>query len=190
MKELMLAELKKHSIIAAIKNEEDLKASLKSKCQIVFILYGDICNIDKISEEISSADKMAIVHMDLVGGLSSSEVAVQYLVENTKIDGVISTKSSLLKKAHEEGLITVQRVFMIDSKSLNNIQYHINHGYADFIEILPGVLPKAIKTIVSSSDIPVIAGGLVSDEDDVKTILEAGAIAVSTSNNNLWSYNL
>lgn len=188
MKDFILTELKKYPIIAAVKNEEELKASLKTKCQIVFILYGDICNIEKIAEAISSADKIAIVHMDLIGGLSSSDIAVQYLVENTKVDGIISTKSSLLKKAHEEGLITVQRVFMIDSMSLNNLQYHIKHGYADFIEILPGVLPKAIRAIANSSDIPIIAGGLVSDSDDVKIILEAGAIAVSTSNNTLWSY--
>lgn len=188
MKEFILTELKKHPIIAAVKNDEELIASLKTKCQIVFILYGDICNIDKISEKISDSGKMPIVHIDLIGGLSSSDIAVQYLVENTKVDGIISTKSSLLKKAQEEGLITVQRVFMIDSKSLNSIQYHIKHGYADFLEILPGALPKAIKTISSSSDIPIIGGGLVSDKEDVRVILGAGAIAVSTSNIDLWSY--
>jgi glycerol uptake operon antiterminator len=188
MKDFILAELKKFPIIAAVKNEEELKASLKTKCQMIFILYGDICNISRIAEEISDAGKLPIVHMDLIGGLSSSDIAVQYLVENTKIDGIISTKSSLLMKAKEEGLITVQRVFMIDSKSLNNIQVHIKHGYADFVEILPGVLPKAIKTISSILDIPIIGGGLVSDREDVKAILEAGAIAVSTSNMSLWSY--
>jgi len=188
MKDFILTELKKYPIIAAVKNEEELMASLKTKCQIVFILYGDICNIERIAEAISSADKVAIVHMDLIGGLSSSDIAVQYLVENTKVDGIISTKSSLLKKAHEEGLITVQRVFMIDSMSLNNLQHHMKHGHADFIEILPGVLPKAIKAIVSTFDIPIIAGGLVSDREDVRIILEAGAMAVSTSNDVLWSY--
>lgn len=188
MKKLLLAELKKHPIIAAVKNEEELEASLKTKCQIVFILFGDICSIEEIADAISSAGKMAIAHMDLIGGLSSSDIAVRYLVDNTKIDGIISTKSGLLKKAHEEGLITVQRVFMIDSMSLHNVKYHIKHDHADFIEILPGVLPKAIKTIASSSDIPIIAGGLVSDLEDVNIILEAGAIAVSTSNTGLWSY--
>lgn len=186
MKDFMLSDLKKHPIIAAIKNEDDLKASLNSPCKIIFILYGDICNIGRITEEIFTSGRMPIVHMDLIGGLSGSEYAVQYIVESTKAVGIISTKSSLLKKAQEEGLITVQRAFIIDSMSLNNIMYHIRHGYADFLEILPGVLPKAIRTISESSNIPIIGGGLVSDKEDVRTILEAGAIAVSTSNNSLW----
>lgn len=188
MKDFILSDLNKHPIIAAIKDEENLRAAINSPCKIIFILYGDICNIGDITEEIFASGRMPIVHMDLIGGLSGSEYAVRYIVKNTKAVGVISTKSNLLKKAREEGLITVQRAFIIDSMSLNNILYHIRHGYADFIEILPGVLPKAIRTISASSDIPIIGGGLVSDKEDVRTILEAGAIAVSSSNKSLWQY--
>ena len=35
-------------VIAAIKDEEGLKKCLHSDIQIVFVLYGDICNIGKI----------------------------------------------------------------------------------------------------------------------------------------------
>jgi len=186
MKTNLIEELKKYPIIAAVKNEQELENALRTKCRMVFILFGDICSISGISERIKSTGKIAVVHIDLITGLSSSDVAVQFIAENTKIDGIISTKSSLIKRAYELGLITVQRVFMIDSIALKNVMQHIKHDYADFIEILPGALPKVIRSILSNVNINIISGGLVNDFEDVNAILKAGAIAVSTSNKRLW----
>ncbi len=185
----MLESLKKYPIIAAVKNEVELKACLASKCQVIFILFGDICNIKRIVRTVKSADKIAIVHIDFINGLSNEDITVQYISEHTNLDGIISTKANLIKTAHEKGLITVQRVFMIDSIAFKNVKNHIKHGYADFIEILPGVMPKVIKAIVNDSNIPIIAGGLILDQEDVKTSLESGAIAVSTTNETIWTYS-
>jgi glycerol uptake operon antiterminator len=53
--------------------------------------------------------------------------------------------------------------------------------YVDAIEILPGEMPKVIRTTVLSSNKPVIAGGLIADHEDVQLALQAGAVSVSTS---------
>jgi glycerol uptake operon antiterminator len=55
----------------------------------------------------------------------------------------------------------------------------------DAIEILPGVMPKIINKIAAISKIPIIAGGLISDKEDVRLALEAGAISVSASSTEL-----
>ena len=57
---------------------------------------------------------------------------------------------------------------------------------ADFIEILPGVMPKIIQKINKLSSQSVIAGGLISDREDVIDALNAGAISVSTTNQDIW----
>jgi glycerol uptake operon antiterminator len=183
----MLTSLKEHPIIAAVKNESQLKACLSSNSQVIFILFGDICNIERIVRTVKSANKLAIVHIDFVGGLSNEDITIQYISEHTKLDGIISTKANLLKSAHEKGLITVQRVFMIDSIAFKNVENHIKHGYADFLEILPGVMPKVIKSIATNYKIPIIAGGLILDAEDVNASLESGAVAVSTTNETIWS---
>ena len=54
------------------------------------------------------------------------------------------------------------------------------------IEILPGVMPKVIKKICSQSRIPVIAGGLISDKEDIMAALGAGAVSISTTNQTVW----
>ena len=184
----MVKHLKKNPIISAIKNDKGLKSCLESDCQVVFILYGDVCSIKDIVDKVKSAKKMAIVHIDFITGLSNSEVVVDYLAQNTKLDGIISTKYNLLKAAKERDLIAIQRVFLIDSISLTNLENKLknNTKQVDFIEILPGVMPKILKRLVHYVDVPIIAGGLIIDEDDIEVSLEAGALAVSTTDEELW----
>ncbi len=75
---------------------------------------------------------------------------------------------------------------MIDSMALENIyqqQYSIR---PDFIEVLPGLMPQIIRQITRSLKIPVVAGGLISDKESVVAALKAGAISVSTTNQDVW----
>ena len=77
----------------------------------------------------------------------------------------------------------------MDSIALRNVEM-TDHQYAgarpDFIEILPGVMPKIIKKICKKSRCPVIAGGLITDKEDVMGALNAGAISVSSTNQDVW----
>ena len=56
----------------------------------------------------------------------------------------------------------------------------------DFIEVLPGVMPKVIGKVCKMSKTPIIAGGLISDKESVMAALSAGAIAVSSTNHEVW----
>ena len=100
-------------VIAAIKDDNGLKECLKSDIQVVFILYGDICNIADIVDTVKQAGKMALVHLDLINGLSAKDVAVDFIKKYTKADGIISTKPALIKHAGEIGLTSVLRLFVI-----------------------------------------------------------------------------
>ena len=54
------------------------------------------------------------------------------------------------------------------------------------VEIMPGIVPKALKEIRSYTRTPIIAGGLISDKKDIMAAFEAGADAISTTRNELW----
>ena len=88
----MLELLEESPIIAAIKSWEGLEKSLKSECKVVFVLFGTICDIDQIVARIKDAGKVAIVHVDMIQGLSTKRVAVDFIAHNTRADGIISTK--------------------------------------------------------------------------------------------------
>ena len=56
----------------------------------------------------------------------------------------------------------------------------------DMIEVLPGVMPKIIRRICRESRVPVIAGGLIADKEDIMAALDAGAVSISTTRQDVW----
>ena len=192
MKRLDAAELSEifagQPIIAAVKDELELERALLSEVIAVFVLFGDILSIGGIVSRINKQGKHAFVHVDLVEGLSSREIAVDFIAASTAADGIISTKSAMISRAKSHGLIAIQRFFLLDSLAIRGIERQIRQkDSADFIEVLPALMPKIILSLTSSLTTPVIAGGLVSDKEDVVAALAAGAIAVSSTNERVWS---
>lgn len=173
-------------VIAAVKDDGGLEQCLKSECQVVFILYGSICNVSDIVKRIKERGKLAIVHVDLTAGLGSKEVAVDFIRQHTKADGIISTKPQMVKHAMELGLLGIQRAFIIDSMALATTRKQIDAFHPDLVEVMPGIMPKILKEIRGYTDIPLIAGGLISDKKDIMAALSAGADAISTTNEALW----
>lgn len=173
-------------VIAAVKDMEGIGQCLESEVKIVFVLFGNMCNIGGIVERVKKADKIALVHIDLIEGLSSHEIAVDYIKKNTRADGIISTRLNMINRAKELSLYTVYRIFVLDSRAYRSIEKQKKQIKADFIEILPGVMPKIIRKISELSSGAVIAGGLINDREDVIDALNAGAISVSTTNQDIW----
>ena len=173
-------------IIAAVKNEEGLERCLASEIQVVFILFGDICSISDIVEKVKKAGKIAMIHLDLINGLSSKEIALDFIREYTQADGIITTKSTLIKYARQLSLYTVLRYFVMDSMALANIEKQAGGILPDVIEVLPGVMPKIIRKVNEISKVPVIAGGLISDREDVMSALNSGAVAISSTSYDVW----
>ena len=172
-------------VIAAVK-DKGLRKCFESECRVVFVLYGNICNIGGIVKQIQDHGKLAIVHVDLTAGLNAKEVAVDFIKQTTSADGIISTKPLLVKRAVELGLYGVQRTFMIDSMAVSTMKKQIDTFHPDLVEVMPGVIPKVLKEIRKYTEIPIIAGGLISDKKDIMAAFSAGADAISTTKEELW----
>ncbi len=183
----VLELLAENPIIAAVKDESQLEDALSSKCDILFFLFGTICNISKLVDQAKKAGKTVFVHMDLTNGLSSKEIAADFIRKTTAADGVISTRPSLLRHAKALGLLTVLRVFIVDSLALANLKKQLDSCNADLVEIMPGVMPSIISRISSEISVPIITGGLIFDKKDIISALSAGAQCISTTCENIWN---
>lgn len=174
-------------VIAAVKDEEGLEDCLGLEhIQIVFFLFGDLCSIPGLVARVKDAGKIALVHTDRISGLAQSkEIAVDFLRANTRLDGIISTRPNFIRRARELDLFTVLRLFAIDSMALAGID-KLEAAKPDFLEVLPGVMPKTIRRIVQTARTPLLAGGLITDKEDVLSALAAGAVAVSSTNPEVW----
>ena len=173
-------------IITAVKDEPGLEKALKTESPVVFLLFGNICNITGLVDQVKNSGKIAIVHVDLIQGLSSKEVAVDFIHQNTRADGIISTKAPLVRHAMDLGMIGGQRTFLIDSMALEITKKQLLTFQPDFMELMPGVMPKILKTVRGYTEIPLVAGGLISDKKDILAAFDAGVDAVSTTREELW----
>lgn len=177
-------------VVAAVKDDSGLETCLTSDVDAVFILYGDICTIANIVARVKDAGKIAMVHMDLVTGLSPQDVSIDFIRKYTRADGIITTKANLITHAREIGLVTVLRYFVIDSLALFSIERRSRENrdsQPDMIEILPGIIvPKMVRKICSMSKVPVLCGGLIQEKEDVMNALANGAAAISTTCPEVW----
>lgn len=173
-------------VIMAVKDWEGVERCTQMESKVVFILFGSICNIAEIVKKVREAGKVAIVHMDLIAGLGNKEVAVDFIKQATEVDGIITTRPALIKRGRELGLFTILRFFMLDSMAMENLKKQEEAVSPDMIEILPGVMPKVTKRLVRRLDVPVICGGLIADREDVMSALQAGAVAISSTNTEVW----
>lgn len=173
-------------VIPAIKDDEWLDKCLQSDCPIIYILYGNICTIASIVQKVKDANKIALIHIDLIEGFSSKSICVDFIKKYTRADGIISTRPQIIARANKLDLITIQRFFLLDARNYDNVKKHVKEISPDVIEVMPAGLVKMIRYVLQEIDTPLIASGLVLDKFDVSGAIEAGAFAVSTTNRDLW----
>ncbi len=190
MKNIFIETMKSKPIIAAVKDLSNLDAALDSDCSVVFLLCGSIFNIKDAVIKAKAKGKIIFIHVDLLDGFSKDVVALRYISEEVKPDGIISTKNSQLKAAKSLGLLTVQRIFIIDSLSIDTAVKASQMIEPDAIEILPGIMPRITKQLSNTLEVPVIVGGLVSETTEVENAIKNGALGVSTSSKLIWEMKL
>ncbi len=170
-------------IIAAIRDDR-FQAALASPAEILFYLSADLLTVRERIRQAHQADKVIFVHLDLAEGLGRDRSGLAYLA-NAGVDGIISTKGPIIRMARELGLLTVHRFFALDSQGMDSLQEMLHTTAADFMEIMPGVIPKILRRF-SSGHIPVIAGGLIETKQEITAALGSGALAISTGCPKLW----
>lgn len=181
--DLLLDTLGEAPIIAAT-DQSGWAAALDSNAEVLFHLNANIMTVKEEIEAAKRKGKLVFIHIDLAEGIGRDKMGIMWL-KNAGVDGIISTRTGLIRNAKEAGLITVQRFFVLDSKGMHSIGETIENTKPDLIEIMPGVIPKAIK-LFSDKSIPVIAGGLIETKQEVMSALNSGAVAVSTGKKELW----
>lgn len=175
--------LEQNPVIAAI-GEDKWEAALASPAQVLFYLTADLMTVRERIAQAHREEKLLLVHIDLAEGIGKDRAGIRFLAD-CGVDGIISTKAQLIRYAKEQGLLTVQRFFALDSKGMESIEEMLRNTNPHLMEIMPGVIGKAILRF-SQGCVPVIAGGLVQTKQEVTEALSCGATAVSTGQQALW----
>ena len=172
-------------IMAATRSDEDFLRAVAGVPEVIFDLDPDLMNISAKVKRAHEAGKKYLLHIDLAKGLGKDESGIRFL-KRISVDGIISTKVGVIKLAREQGILSVQRFFIVDSQSVNTTLEGIKASKPDMIEIMPGIATKAITRLSRHVSVPIIAGGLLDEKKEIFAALGAGAAAVSTGAAELW----
>ena len=181
----MLQLFEDNPVIPAVKDYDDIEPAIANQSQIVFTLFGDVSDIMMIVKRLKDAGKTVFVNIDLVDGFASKNSVLKFMKEYTEADGIISSKGSMVRAAREIGFCAIHRFFVLDSASYRSMTKQLEISKADFINVVPG-WSKVIEWTVKEHKKPVIAAGLVCDKKSVFESLNAGAIAISSTNHDVW----
>lgn len=151
----------------------------------VFLLGGAAGTVMGASKLLGSRGFTVFVHIDMVHGLSKDPEGIRLLKTFAQPAGIISTHPSIVTAAHKAGLATIERIFLLDSSSVESGIKNIERSQPDAVEVLPGILPRQISAIASQLSVPLIAGGLITTPDQVFDALRSGAHGISTSSEEL-----
>jgi glycerol uptake operon antiterminator len=174
-------------IIPAVRKAEDLQAACRSEWPVVFLLIGDLFTVEDYISQVIRAGKKVFLHVDFIAGLSGDPIVMKFIAERLRPTGIISTKSHFIKHAKKNGLLAIQRLFLIDSSALEHGIHNMEQSEPDAVEIMPGLIPRVITQLRDSISMPIIAGGLIQEHAEIETALLAGASAVSMGNKRLWT---
>ncbi|MEH7009264.1 glycerol-3-phosphate responsive antiterminator [Neobacillus niacini] len=175
-------------ILPASSSMKDFEQFLKSPYEIGVYLEMHISQLKQVSAMARTHHKKMIYHVDMIQGLMSNDQATEFICQEYKPFGLISTKSSVILKAKQKGVIAMQRIFLIDSHALEKSYKLIEKTQPDFIEVLPGAMPEIITEVSRHVKIPLFAGGFIRTVADIENALKAGAHGVTTSQKDLWNY--
>jgi glycerol uptake operon antiterminator len=173
-------------ILPASGNMKEFEQFLRSPYEIGIFLDMHIAQLKNINLMAKENSKKMIYHVDLIRGIKNDEYATEYICQEFKPYGLISTKASVILKAKQKGVIAVQRIFLIDSHAIEKSYKLIEKTRPDYIEVLPGAMPWMIAEIKERFKTPIFAGGLIRTSEEVRAALAAGADAITTSKKELW----
>ncbi|MEI5906784.1 glycerol-3-phosphate responsive antiterminator [Bacillus spongiae] len=173
-------------ILPAIRSMKEFEKMLDSPYQYGVFLDMQIGHLRSAYRLAKEHHRHMFLHFDLIQGLSRDEFATDFVCQEFKPFGIISTKSNVIRRAKQKGVLATQRTFIIDSSALNRSVELVNQNNPDFIEVLPGVVPKIITQMHKRTGKRIFAGGLIETRKEVEEALLAGAVAITTSNQALW----
>lgn len=183
---LNAAKIRPPCIIPAVRTLPDLEVALASPHEVLFLLTGTISNIAASVQAARERGKEIFVHFDLIEGLGKDAQGLGWLARNVRPRGILTTRTPLVSQARSLGLVAVQRLFLLDSQSVQTGMNLVRESKPDYIEVMPGTVYETLQEVVGRVPCPVIAGGLIKTAAHCQQAFAAGATAISTGSKELW----
>jgi glycerol uptake operon antiterminator len=173
-------------IIPAISNHQDLKKFLSLPMDYGILMNFQLAQLPELVKMMKDYKKKVLIHSELIKGLSPDEYGAIYLIQTLQVDGLISSKPKVIEVCKKRKVLGILRFFLKDSMSLVQSIEVARKTEPDYLEILPALSTEIIGLIQKHLTVDIWMGGLIQTKEHIQKCIKAGAIAVTTSNPDLW----
>ena len=126
-------------VLLAVSQIRGFERFLKSPLHTCILMDMHINRLPALIRAAHGEGKRVFLHADLLHGLAADEYGCEYICQQLRADGVISTKNRVLETARRNRSATILRLFLIDTKSLEKGVALIDSLRPDYVELLPGL---------------------------------------------------
>ena len=173
-------------VIPAISNHQDLKVFLAGPAVYGVLMNFQLAQLEGLVRQVKNAGKKAIIHSELIRGLASDEYGAIYLIQSLGVDGIISSKPKVIETCRKRGVPGIFRFFLKDGISLRQSLEIAIKLKPSMIEVLPAYGLDLVPMIARETGADILLGGLIPSKAFIRTCLDKGAKAVTTSNRDFW----
>jgi len=99
------------SVLPAIRSMKQFDRFLKSDFEYGVLLDSHLGQVKNLVMAAKASNKKLLIHVDLIQGIKNDEYAAEFLCQEVKPAGLISTRSSVIAKAAEESVCHSATVF-------------------------------------------------------------------------------
>lgn len=179
--------LRDNPVIGTLFGEADLDQFCAGPTRFSFVANLSLARVSAVFERLSSTTTLPMLNVDSVQGLTANADGLEYL-KGVGVPGIVSTHSQAVSRAADLGLLAVQKVFVTDRSNLRRAAATVKSSHAHFVQLMPWpVVPHLSPEFLRALG-PFIVAGFVNTEDDIHAALRLGALAVSSSQKELWDY--
>lgn len=177
-----MIDLPEQQLIPVLTTMKQLEKFLATSLKVCILQDFHFTLLRDVVKILHDNGRIGLVHIEMIQGISNDEFGTQILTQQLKVDGIISSKPKIIEMAKKTHCFSIQRVFLIDSKSLERGIASVSESKPDAMEVMPALTFQLFPGIKERIDMELWAGGLIRDEETVRIILANGAKRMTISN--------
>ncbi|MCA7082744.1 glycerol-3-phosphate responsive antiterminator [Cupriavidus sp. DB3] len=179
------ARLMRHPVIATLYGVEQVDAFVDSAAEVSIVANVELRKLQPVVATLAQAGKYVIVNIDSCEGLSQDKGGVDYLAD-IGVASLVSTRVATIQRANRAGMVTMQKVFVTDRSTWPRSVKALEQSDPNLVQIMPAPMLAHLPEADRKGLPPIVTSGFVCNQDDIRSALAHGAVAVSTSDRKLW----
>ena len=179
------ARLMRHPVIATLYGVEQVDAFVDSAAEVSIVANVELRKLQPVIATLTQAGKYVIVNIDSCEGLSQDKGGVDYLAD-IGVASLVSTRVATIQRANRAGMVTMQKVFVTDRSTWPRSVKALEQSDPNLVQIMPAPMLAHLPEADRKGLPPIVTSGFVCNQEDIRSALAHGAVAVSTSDRKLW----